>query len=324
MRFSRDYTLVYQQMQAVALMCWGGFNVVPRLTTDKRSVIVRLSVSDLTTSLFKRVHFVGSCPSETKCAHLRGFFIALGKLNMNIALTNNTITMSSLELVDFINMSRKEGEAELQHKHFLEKVVKVLGEEISRKFGSSYKDSMNRDKPCYNFPKREACLMAMSYSYELQAKVFDRMTALEAGVVPPKPTLQSPAQEAAGLAPLMVEAMKAFGFVGNHATLSANKAVKAVTNVDLLTISGNTHLIADKKALTFTPTELGQQVDPPVSAKMINRLLAEAGLQSKVNDRWEPTDEGLAHAEVLDTGKRHNSGVPVKQVKWFGSVIPRI
>lgn len=31
----------------------------------------------------------------------------------------------------------------------------------------------------YTFPKREACLMAMSYSYELQAKVFDRMTALE-------------------------------------------------------------------------------------------------------------------------------------------------
>lgn len=26
-------------------------------------------------------------------------------------------------------------------------------------------------------PKREACLMAMSYSYDIQAKVFDRMIA---------------------------------------------------------------------------------------------------------------------------------------------------
>jgi hypothetical protein len=36
-----------------------------------------------------------------------------------------------------------------------------------------------RKSPGYTFPKREACLMAMSYSYELQAKVYDRMTALE-------------------------------------------------------------------------------------------------------------------------------------------------
>ena len=232
--------------------------------------------------------------------------------------------MSSLELVDFINSQRGDGEPELLHKNFLAKVLIVLGEEYSLIFSSTYKASNGKENPCYKFPKREACLMAMSYSYDLQAKVFDRMTELEAGVVPPKPTLQSPAQEAAGLAPLMVAAMKAFGFVGNQATLSANKAVKAVTNVDLLAISGNTHLIADKKALTFTPTELGQQIDPPVSAKMINRLLAEAGLQVKVNDRWEPTDEGLAHAEVLDTGKRHSSGVPVKQVKWFGDVINRV
>ncbi|WP_404798912.1 hypothetical protein [Acinetobacter thermotolerans] len=30
-----------------------------------------------------------------------------------------------------------------------------------------------------NFQNREACLMAMSYSYELQAMVFDRMTEIE-------------------------------------------------------------------------------------------------------------------------------------------------
>lgn len=89
------------------------------------------------------------------------------------------VTMTSLELVEFINSQRKEGEAELRHSDFLEKVVKVLGLEMSENFRSSYKDSMNRQKPCYRFPKREACLMAMSYSYDIQAKVFDRMTALE-------------------------------------------------------------------------------------------------------------------------------------------------
>ena len=88
--------------------------------------------------------------------------------------------MSSLELVEFINSTRGEGESELTHANFLKKVPKVLcnGDEV--KFYSIYLDTNNREKPCYQFPKREACLMAMSYSYELQAKVFDRMTELEA------------------------------------------------------------------------------------------------------------------------------------------------
>jgi len=86
--------------------------------------------------------------------------------------------MSSLELVKFINASRKPGEGVLTHDNFLKKVSVVLGGDAV-KFNGIYQDSMNRSRPCFRFPKREACLMAMSYSYELQAKVFDRMTALE-------------------------------------------------------------------------------------------------------------------------------------------------
>ncbi|HGJ5884034.1 Rha family transcriptional regulator [Arsenophonus sp.] len=101
-------------------------------------------------------------------------------------------TMSSLEMIDYINADRaskakSEGLAfpckkyrQLQHRSFLTKVPKVLGEHLA-KFFAQYKDSTGRDLPCYRFPKREACLMAMSYSYELQATVFDRMTELEGG-----------------------------------------------------------------------------------------------------------------------------------------------
>ena len=92
--------------------------------------------------------------------------------------------MSSLELVQFINNQRDVGASELAHSDFLKKVQQVLGKDAGN-FSSIYLDSMNREKPCYKFPKREACLMAMSYSYELQAKVFDRMTALEAGHATP-------------------------------------------------------------------------------------------------------------------------------------------
>jgi len=91
------------------------------------------------------------------------------------------ISMTSLELVDFINSQREEGEAVLDHADLMKKVPKVLKKDAGR-FSDIYLDSMNRRQKCYRLPKREACLVAMSYSYELQAKVFDRMTALEEGM----------------------------------------------------------------------------------------------------------------------------------------------
>ena len=106
--------------------------------------------------------------------------------------TVNAATMTSIELVEFINAQRKadaeaagmdfpsKGFSELMHKNFLAKVPEVLGAATSAKFLADLPDSYGRLQPAYIFPKREACLMAMSYSYDLQAKVFDRMTALEA------------------------------------------------------------------------------------------------------------------------------------------------
>lgn len=94
------------------------------------------------------------------------------------------ITMTSLEMVDFINSQRGATESELRHDHFMAKVPKVLCEDHAPKFREMVSVAIGsgatRQSPIYRFPKREACLMAMSYSYALQAKVFDRMTALEA------------------------------------------------------------------------------------------------------------------------------------------------
>lgn len=100
---------------------------------------------------------------------------------MNLTPRNGKpVTMTSLELVEFINSQRNDDEAELRHDHFLAKVPQVLGERGLPKFRDTYKHQQNgQTYPMYRFPKREACLMAMSYSYEIQAKVFDRMTALE-------------------------------------------------------------------------------------------------------------------------------------------------
>lgn len=111
---------------------------------------------------------------------------------MNITTTINPVSMSSLELVDFINAHRKQQAesagaefpsrefAELRHDSFMAKAPKVLGGAVQN-FLDTYQNPQNKQiYPYYRFPKREACLMAMSYSYELQAAVFDHMTALEA------------------------------------------------------------------------------------------------------------------------------------------------
>lgn len=127
---------------------------------------------------------------------------------MNL-ITSNTITMTSLELVMLINNHRKtqaykaarifpsKGFAQLEHSDFMKKVVEVLGEG-SGNFSDTYIHQQNgQTYPSFRFPKREACLMAMSYSYELQAAVFDRMTELE---VIPTPALPKSFADALRLA----------------------------------------------------------------------------------------------------------------------------
>ncbi|MFY7025681.1 phage antirepressor KilAC domain-containing protein [Acinetobacter baumannii] len=106
-----------------------------------------------------------------------------------LMLNNGPVTMTSLEIVDFINEYRAKNEShpvQLRHSDFMAKVPKVLGIETSEKFRSSYLAGNGEQRPCYKFVKREACLMAMSYSYELQAIVFDRMTAMEEALKQPK------------------------------------------------------------------------------------------------------------------------------------------
>lgn len=107
----------------------------------------------------------------------------MSRADMIVLAGSEVVTMTSLEMVDFINSERRDDEPELLHKNFLAKVPEVLGQR-SAEFLADLPDSYGRSRKGYRFPKREACLMAMSYSYELQAKVYDRMTALESAQIP--------------------------------------------------------------------------------------------------------------------------------------------
>ncbi|WP_163371651.1 hypothetical protein [Endozoicomonas acroporae] len=76
--------------------------------------------------------------------------------------------------------------------------------------------------------------------------------------------------------------------------------------------------------MTSTPTQLGQMMTPPQDPRQVNKLLEAAGLQIKIDSQWVPTDQGQPLFEILDTGKAHNSGAPVKQVKWYQTVLNRL
>jgi phage regulator Rha-like protein len=100
---------------------------------------------------------------------------------LSIIINNETKTMSSLDIVAMINQHRKNtnDDTVLLHKNFLVKCKEIIGEELSLKFSSVYKDASGKENPCYQLPKRETMLMLMSYSYELQALVYDRWQELE-------------------------------------------------------------------------------------------------------------------------------------------------
>lgn len=127
--------------------------------------------------------------------------------------------------------------------------------------------------------------------------------------------------EAARAFPPLFRVARLLGCDKNAAAISANQAVFQLSKVNLLQGLGQTHLEAESQNTQFfTPTDLGKRIG--TSARGVNLLLAEAGMQMKRSDVWEVTDAGREFCRIYDTGKKHGSGVPVTQIKWSPNVLP--
>lgn len=108
--------------------------------------------------------------------------------------------------------------------------------------------------------------------------------------------------------------LEAAGIKGNQLAISLDNLVKAKTGESMLALTG-VQLIAPQPKQLLTPTQLGKPLG--LSAIKINQRLEELGLQRKTEAGWEPTEAGIAKGAImLDTGKRHSSGVPIRQLKW--------
>lgn len=163
---------------------------------------------------------------------------------------------------------------------------------------------------------------------EFERKVFEEIlpTIRKTGRYDARPAANDSGISALKLTRIAMGAARAFGFTGNQAILSADHAVQTITGTSPLLLMGVTHLTADPRGRTYTPTELGKAVRPDtLSAIKLNQLLEAKGMQLRdIHNGWQPTESATGHFEWMDTGKRHSSGAPVKQLKWFVSVLDAI
>ena len=109
------------------------------------------------------------------------------------------------------------------------------------------------------------------------------------------------------------------GLKGNPAVISADTVMRRVFGVSPLQLM-QIELKSEDQKMLFTPTELANQTGIK-SAREVNKRLANAGLQENINGKWYPTEKAEGYYTLIDTGKRHNSGAMVQQLKWKPTVI---
>lgn len=146
---------------------------------------------------------------------------------LNLTEVNGIMVMSSLELTVLCVGTAKDA-----HTHFMAKAKKVLGKDIAN-FRDIYLDSMNRKQTGLMLPEREACLMAMSYSYELQAQVYDAWQSLvkQSQQIQVPTTMHEALQLAADQALQLELAAPKVAFVDKYVTAEGNKGFREVAKL---------------------------------------------------------------------------------------------
>lgn len=187
---------------------------------------------------------------------------------------------------------------------------------------SSYTDPTGRKLPEYQLTRDGTMLLIMGYTgtkamalKTAYIKRFNEMEqALRNGAQMQRQVGYSP-RELLDAAELIYQSA---GLEGNQLTLALDKANTALTGKSLLAL-GEVQLIASTQERLLNPTELGKPLG--LSPRAVNSRLQAKGFQIKGVAGWELTASGKALGGVyLDTGKKHSSGVPVRQIKWPATV----
>ncbi|WP_112068363.1 Rha family transcriptional regulator [Herbaspirillum rubrisubalbicans] len=84
-----------------------------------------------------------------------------------------------------------------KHQHVMrdarQMLLELYGEGGLSSFGQSYRNSQNKEQPCYSLPYRETMILVSGYSLQMRAKIIDRWQELEQAAKAPAINLNDPA-----------------------------------------------------------------------------------------------------------------------------------
>lgn len=188
-------------------------------------------------------------------------------------------------------------------------------------FEHIYLDSMNRQQTEYLLTRELIQTLITGYNIKLRHAVIQRLNELEEQQKPK--ALLTQLDNARNAFDNSLHFAKLFGLEGNQALLSANKATEKLTGFNPMQLLG-IELKNEHQTVNLTPTEMGKQLNPKLSAVAVNKLLESLNYQEKLGSAWVPTEKGKPYAVFLDTGKKHSDGTPITQLKWLSTIIPHL
>lgn len=211
---------------------------------------------------------------------------------MNNLILSNKKTMSSLEIAELAGRN---------HKDVLESIRKMepAWEKLcGRKFPLTSKNVEMpnggfRETPCYELDYKECMYVAAKFNDETRAKLVLRWDALETGKATPAYQVPSSFSEA-----LMLAAQQQLQIEEQQKQIScmSTEIVEMKKKTDYLEI------ILSSRGTVVT-TQIAQ--DYGMSAKAFNRLLADKGIQRKVNGQW------ILYAPYMSSGYVHSKSVNI-------------
>jgi len=228
-------------------------------------------------------------------------------------------TMSSLEI------ARLTGK---DHAHVMRDIrnMEPAWEKISQsKFGlASYKDAQGKERPCYELTKTECLYVATKYNDEARAKLVIRWEELERksreGMIA-LPNFTDPAEAAMAWAKeyrekkvLAIENQSLQKEIVRLEQDNSNLAAE----VQVLSDDKNYLDLIMRSRSLMTVTQIAQ--DYGMSAKAMNQILANMGIQYKNNGQWilysKYKDGGYVSSRSIDITRSNGMPDTVMQTEW--------
>ncbi|XCD40263.1 Bro-N domain-containing protein (plasmid) [Candidatus Liberibacter asiaticus] len=118
------------------------------------------------------------------------------------------------------------------------------------------------------------------------------------------------------------ELAKQAGLKDNQLLLKVNRGVTKITGVDQLEAMDIKHLPSSDNDEYLTITQIGERLNPPFSARWLNKLLLQLGFQiNNLLGGYRPTPKGEERGgKMCDVPMQHVEG-STQQLKWNSNLL---